>query len=132
LELQDGVLPFKFIGPDRTDTDIDRWTKLVCEAGAKIGRPWTNVQYYAQWMRELGFEEVVEKDFYWPTNAWPKGNYLKKLSVYFQQNFLPNIEDVSMKLFTNYLGWTPEQVTTFLASVKKDFKDKSIHAYMPV
>jgi hypothetical protein len=34
-------------------------------------------------MEELGFEDVVDKTFYWPCNTWAKGRYLKQVGVFF-------------------------------------------------
>jgi hypothetical protein len=35
-----------------------------------------------------------------------------------------------MKLFTNFLGWSKEQVQDFCIGMKKDLQDRSIHAYV--
>ena len=37
-----------------------------------------------------------------------------------------------MALFTRCLGWSPEEVTVFLTSVRKEMADKSIHAWWPM
>lgn len=38
------------------------------------------------------------------------------------------LEAVTLRLFTNVLGWTPEEVLIFLAGVRADLKNKNIHA----
>jgi hypothetical protein len=35
-----------------------------------------------------------------------------------------------MKLFTNILGWSTEQVQAFLADVRNDLKNPFIHGYV--
>lgn len=35
-----------------------------------------------------------------------------------------------MRLFTNVLGWTREEVEVFLVDVRKDLKNPQIHALM--
>lgn len=37
-----------------------------------------------------------------------------------------------MFLFTNVLAWSPDAVEVFLVDVRKDLKNKNIHAYFPV
>jgi hypothetical protein len=37
------------------------------------------------------------------------------------------LEAVSLKPFTNVLGWTQEEVLVFLSKVRAELKDKSIH-----
>lgn len=98
---------------------------------AKAGRPLTNAQYYKQWMEEIGFEAVVEKKFFWPTNAWPKGAYFKKVAAYWQADLLGGLEGISLKVM-KAAGWTAEEVRAFLPAVGRDVEDTSIHAYLPM
>lgn len=39
---------------------------------------------------------------------------------------------LSMALFTRALGWRSEEVEVFLVDVRKQMKDRSIHAYWPM
>lgn len=39
------------------------------------------------------------------------------------------MESYSLALFTRVLGWDPEEVQVFLAGVRKELVDRSIHAY---
>lgn len=41
----------------------------------------------------------------------------------------PALEGFSMALFTRILGWSKEEVETFLIDVRKEMKDPKIHAY---
>jgi SAM-dependent methyltransferase len=132
LELQDGIMPMQYVGEIPVDSALYRWNAHVAMAASMAGRPWTNVQHYPKWFAEAGFEGVEVRKFYWPSNAWPKGEYLKRLSVYFQQDILDGLEGFSMKLFTNLLGWSKEDVQTFLVDVRKDLKDRSIHAFAEI
>jgi hypothetical protein len=45
------------------------------------------------------------------------------------ENMTPSLEGFSMALFTRVLGWSKEEVETFLIDVRKDMKDPKIHAY---
>jgi hypothetical protein len=54
----------RYIGATPTDSVIYKWHSYVLEAAQKTGRSLTNAEHYAQWKRELGFEDVVEKDYY--------------------------------------------------------------------
>jgi SAM-dependent methyltransferase len=131
LELQDGTFPLKYIGDPPTESQLYKWSQIVTEGAAKSGRPWTNAQYYKRWMEEIGFEDVVEKHFYWPTSPWPKGKYFKQVSLYWQENLLTGIEALSLKVM-GVMGWSAEDIRPFLEGVRKDVKDTSIHAYLPM
>jgi hypothetical protein len=45
---------------------------------------------------------------------------------------LQGIQAVSLMLFTNVLGWTVVEVEVLLAQVRKEAKNRDIHAYWPV
>lgn len=130
LEMQDPLFPMGYATEPPIDSAISKWCSLFIEAAQKAGRPLTNVQHYARWMKEIGFVDVEVRNFYWPTNEWCKGKHLKAVSRLFQEDFLENLDGVSMKLFTGVLGWSVDELNTFVAGVRKDFEDPTIHAYM--
>jgi hypothetical protein len=119
----------QYVGEPPVDSDLYKWNELLAEGARKSGRAWDNITHYAEWMREIGFEDVVEKNFYWPTSSWAKGKYFKQIGIYFQEDMLNGLEGMSMKVLTRFMGWTPEEVQAFLVGVRRDFRDRSIHAY---
>jgi hypothetical protein len=129
--MQDLVYPFNYAGPPPVHRDVYRWNELCMEGSTKIGRPWMNVKNYKGWMEEVGFEDVVEKTFYWPINTWARGGYFKELGAFFQQDLMNGIEGMSLKVVGN-LGWTAEQIREFLVGVKRDIQDPSITGYVDV
>jgi len=82
-------------------------------------------------MEEAGFEDVVERRFYWPNGPWAKGDYYKTLGVVFQENLLAALDGISLKVLT-LLGWSTEQITPFLADVRAELKGASVHAFLPM
>lgn len=113
------------------DSDLYKWSETVVAGAAKSGRPWTNAQHYKRWMEEIGFEDVVEKRFFWPTSAWAKGAYFKKVAAYWQADLLKGLEGISLKVM-KVLGWSTEEIHAFLPAVRRDIKDTSIHSYVPM
>ncbi len=104
---------------------------MVVAGAAKLGRPWTNAQHYKRWMEEAGFEDAVEKQFYWPTSAWAKGIYFKQIAMYWQDDLLNGLEAISLKVM-GVMGWSAEETRVFLEGVRKDVKDTSVHTYLPM
>lgn len=43
---------------------------------------------------------------------------------------LDGLEGFTFRLFMGVLGWSREEVETFLTSVRKDMENKKIHTYM--
>jgi SAM-dependent methyltransferase len=132
LELNDFICPMQYIGAPPTSSAMYKWMEGGLEAAKKSGRSLTNAQYYAQWMREMGFEDVVVKDYYWPSSPWAKGEHYKMVAQIFRQDMTGNIDALSMRTYTRLLGWSPEEVRAFTPLVVKDFYDLRIRAYMPM
>lgn len=132
LEMQDIIIPMKYVGKVPIDSALYKWNVYIIEASTKAQRPWTNVKNYPQYFRDAGFEDIQEFKYLWP-NLWlKKGRYFKTLARYFQANFHNGLEGLTMRLFTNFLGWPREDVQSFVTAVKKDLQDPSIQTYIQV
>ena len=68
----------------------------------------------------------------WPQNRWPKDKKFKELGAWVQENLVQGCEGICLRLFTNALGWSKEEVVVFCAKAKTDMKDTNIHAYWPM
>ena len=64
-----------------------------------------------------------------PYNPWPKDPKMKELGRYHQLNMIEGLESYTMALFTRVLGWTVEEVHTFIAKARAEMVDRSIHLY---
>jgi hypothetical protein len=84
-----------------------------------------------QWVEEIGFEDVVELNFYMPTNPWAKGKYFKQVGALLEENYIKGIEGMSLRVI-GALGWTAEEIRAFLVRVKRDIQDPSITCYVPM
>lgn len=131
MEFQDALFPMKYIDGAPTESALYRWNEMMLEGVSRLGRSWSNVENYRRYFEEAGFENIVEKRFYWPTSPWAKGNYFKTVAAYFQEDMLAGLEAMSLKVL-GVLGMTPDQVREFVEDVKKDFKDTNVHAYLEV
>lgn len=49
---------------------------------------------------------------------------------YHQVNMTEGLESYSLALFTRVLGWTTQEVHVFLAAVRKEMVDRSLHLYV--
>jgi hypothetical protein len=132
FEMQD--VYFKPISNDGTvdGTMLQVWSADLIEGARRLGRDWHCVLNYAQWFREIGFENVVEWKSAWPQNTWPRGEKQKTLGLWNQANALDSLNAVTMAMMTRSFGWTAADVELRLVDVRRDVKDKSIHAYYPM
>lgn len=116
------------------DHDLSKLIRLLDEASTKIGRPFQDNKKNKDILRDTGFVDVVETVFKWPSNAWPKDTKHKEIGQWQNMNLdhFKGLEALSIAVLTRVLGWSQEEVTVFLAKVRKDVNNKAIHAYWPV
>jgi hypothetical protein len=132
FEMQD--IYFKPHSNDGTinGTTAQRFNDLIIEAAAKIGRDWHCTPNYANWFKEVGFEDVVEKKFAWPVGTWPKGKKQKTMGLWALTNAIEGAPSIAMALLTRILGMASEEVEVLLVDLRKEIKDRSIHSYIPM
>ena len=115
------------------DTALEAWQGYVKEATASTGRSWTNAPHYKSWMKQVGFVDVTEESFRWPSHQWsmdPKERLLGAWTEAQMDNGM--LESVSTRLFCSRLGWSMERLTPFLMQMKSESQDPRIRAYSPV
>lgn len=57
---------------------MKKWSSLILEAASKFGRFADSAKSYKAQMIDVGFQELVEIQFKWPLNRWPKEKKLKE------------------------------------------------------
>lgn len=62
-------------------------------------------------------------------SLWPRSHRLKELGYYFQHLVLIELEALSLRLFTQVLGWTPEALQLLLVEVRKEIQDPAYQMY---
>ncbi|RYP44278.1 hypothetical protein DL768_009248 [Monosporascus sp. mg162] len=129
IELRDPIMPFQYLTPPPENCALKEWGDKIIEAAARIGRHWTNAQYYSQWLHELGCVNIVDMREHVGLNPWMKGSRNKQLAMLLGNDMSNGLESMSMALFTRVLGWEPERVYELLERVRQDMVDPKIRAY---
>ncbi|RMJ02372.1 hypothetical protein CDV36_015362 [Fusarium kuroshium] len=133
LEMQDLTNPLACDdGTLHEGLELHRLGHLLVEASDKAGRPNNTASKYKEYLEKAGFVDVVERKFKWPLNQWPKEKKYKEIGAWTCENLTSGLEGLLLALLTRFLGWTPEEVIAFCALVRKQLRDTSIHAYIPV
>ncbi|KAI5464953.1 S-adenosyl-L-methionine-dependent methyltransferase [Mariannaea sp. PMI_226] len=114
------------------DHTLFKWCELLDEAAIKLGRSFERTNRFKDIMAEIGFVDVVETRFKWPTNRWPKDKKYKELGTWNNVNASLALEALTMAPFTRSLGWSREEVEVFLVDLRNDFNNPRIHAYWPI
>ncbi|PMD12025.1 S-adenosyl-L-methionine-dependent methyltransferase [Hyaloscypha hepaticicola] len=131
IELQDiGILASD--DQDITQTGIDQWYRTVVKAFDVIGRGVQTAEHHAEMLKDAGFEEVHHEVFKWPLNTWPKDKKMKEIGLWSRENMLDCLEAWSIVPFTQFLGWSLEEVQVSQAKARASLRDTSIHAYWKI
>lgn len=116
---------------------LARWGPLFQEAGRRTGKTVDVIDHQFQWMQEAGFENVQEHRYKMPDNPWPsartkEGRKLKEIGKWRQMEIETGIEGWSIAMFTRVLGMSYAEVQLYLADVRRQWRDKRVHAYTRV
>ncbi|KAL8735476.1 MAG: hypothetical protein Q9181_002798 [Wetmoreana brouardii] len=114
------------------DSAITAWCHNQEEAAQKVGMSLriTGDKLKTQ-MQEAGFVDVVVKEFKMPIGQWPKDKTLREAGAFGLVAMLEGIGGLTMAFWTRFLGWKAEAVEAELVKVKREFRNKAIHAYWP-
>ena len=128
LEIQDPILPWKFVEPPPEDSAFARWNRLSIEASHKGGRPWDNVQYYPKWFTEIGFEDIETKVFRVPLGSWPDDPLEVKIGTWSMLNTRIALEAWTFRNLER-IGWTAEQTKALIKDVKEELRTGTLRGY---
>ncbi|KAF4821821.1 Secondary metabolism regulator LAE1 [Colletotrichum siamense] len=132
LELQEiDLLPQSDDGTLGSDAAIVRSSVLLGQAATLLNRSFQDIPDLVNVMRSVGFIDIHIKKIKWPTNTWPADPRYKLLGEWAHENCMSGIEGWIMAPLTRALGWKKEEVQVFLVEIRKELRDRSIHAYWP-
>jgi len=118
-------------GTEEKGQSINKWIGLLNEAAVKYGKPFQSASTWKEKMEKAGFN-VVQEIKQLPLNPWPEDPRKKELGAFNMENVLESLESYSYAPFTRFLGWSREELEVFLATLRRDVRDTSIHVYTHV
>ncbi|KAF7718882.1 Uncharacterized protein PECH_002631 [Penicillium ucsense] len=117
-------------GSLKPDSALMEWQQAVNVAGDKIGRELNIYHKLKDWMIAAGFEDVNLSVYTLPFSPWPRDPHLKALGKYQAVQLQQAIDSYSLRLYTQVLGWDPDVAKIHNAVVKRELRDKRLHAYV--
>jgi len=105
------------------------FNEQILDASERYGKP---VLHHTQWRRLLeaaGFLDVHARFFKVPMNAWPRDRHLKEVGRFQLINYHEGYEAIGVGLYTRALGWTHTEFMVFLAKIRTELRDRSLHTY---
>ena len=83
-------------------------------------------------MREAGLVNVHTLYFKLPVGPWAKDPTMKQAGLFSMVNLLDGMYGLSLKIFTDLLGYTEQQLQEFVAECHKEVRLRKVHSYYNV
>ncbi|KAK3998047.1 methyltransferase domain-containing protein [Cladorrhinum sp. PSN332] len=132
LELQEFTLSLSDDNTLTPDTALYKAMDLLGQAAKIANHAFVDLNELKNILTEVGFEDVVEVKYKWPSNSWPKDSKHKEIGLWNNENITTGLQGFLMAALTRALGWAKEEVDVLAAQARKDVNDRTIHAYWPV
>ena len=85
--MQEPKLPAVADDDSYEGSSFQKWQLLGLEASKKLGVPLDLADTCKSTMEEVGFVDVTEVIYKWPTNKWPADKKMKEIGMYSIQTF---------------------------------------------
>jgi hypothetical protein len=86
-------------------------------------------EHLKEWVKEAGFEDVIEEKLVVPSSPWPKDKEMKTIGSYQVLNMLDSASIYGQAHFTRVLGWSPEEYAVLNAKVRTQLKDRGLQLF---
>jgi hypothetical protein len=131
LELHDMALPYIDIVPMAENSMFKRFMQELQQSMLRREVDLTRTKKYATWLEELGFEEVVERRYYWPIGTWAEGETYKRIGEMFLRDLFEAVK-MAAPMFPGAKGQTPEQVAKSVKDIEEELFGGGIVSYLEV
>lgn len=84
---------------------------------------------HTEFKMEIGFIDIVHKEFVWPFNSWPSDPCLKEIGRYHCVDLDLGLEGLSLAVLTRVLGWTREDVLALCGEARQNLRNRKMHGY---
>lgn len=115
------------------DGAFEKWQQLWEQGVESVGmtaRCYPEVM--KRQMEEAGFINVNIVPFKMPLGPWPKDKRLRQAGIYLYSSMYEGLSGLSLRVFTQMLGWSVEELEVLLALVRAEWKRKAMHIYVPM
>ncbi|KAF4958037.1 hypothetical protein FSARC_11123 [Fusarium sarcochroum] len=117
-------------GTDEKAVNAQLWLKTLIEGSAKFGKPLDVAPSWKAKLEAAGFVDIQEEIRKVPIGTWPKDPKLKEIGKFQGIQQIKAVESYTLQIFSAVLGWAQDEIHVFMAKVKNELKDPSIHLYI--
>lgn len=109
------------------DESMQCWLDNTWLAFGRIERDILIYMKMALFMRDEGFEGVVDRPHQWPVGPWPADATLKDEGELALEYLTTGLEGWAMRPLTQYLGWSFTEATVACANVRRELRNPDLH-----
>ncbi len=121
----DGTIP--------ANSKMKEWEALWNQAVESVGMTGRcDPQKMAEQMKDAGFTNITVREYKMPLGPWPKDKRLRESGQYNLVGISEGLTGLSIRVFTQILGWSVEEMEVLLAQVRAEFRKRTIHSYFPI
>ncbi|KAK7751611.1 hypothetical protein SLS62_006437 [Diatrype stigma] len=128
VEFQEWNLKLDSADHSLEGTQLYKWNRI-----AKLGKDPSQIMKYRDMLPNAGFEDIVERKYAVPVNAWAPDKQSKAMGDMNKANLLASMPPLSMVILPRGLGnseWSVNDVEDLLSGVRRDLDNTNIHAFM--
>lgn len=112
------------------DSVVTRWEDLWTEGINKLGlKGHCDPNLVVRQMQDAGFINITRLNFKMPIGPWAKDPTLREAGLFGKANLLSGFYGLSVKVFTQLLDWSVEELEVLLAQCRRELNRKGIHGY---
>jgi hypothetical protein len=122
------VIPTSYDNSLPKNSQIQAFYDVLAEVGQGIGIDLAVAQKFHGMLEKAGFEEVTETVFDLPIGGWMPDRRMREVGLFQQFQMTEGLHGIAFGLLTRVAGWDPVKVEAFLAGVRSEMKDPSVHS----
>jgi hypothetical protein len=118
---QDNSLPEK--------SQLVEFYNVLKPLGNRMGIDLDVATKFKGYLKDAGFESVQEEIFDLPVGDWPQDRRMKEIGRFQRFQMIQGLGAIGTGLLTRVGGWNKPQVEVFLAGVRREANNRSVHAF---
>ncbi|KAL1859686.1 hypothetical protein VTK73DRAFT_7504 [Phialemonium thermophilum] len=113
------------------ESAMGQWAEIWFEAGRKMGQSFSIIEDDTQRkaMEDAGFEDIHVQRIKVPIGSWPQDPKQKEIGRFVQLFLEQDLEGHLTFVAGAVLGWSPEQIAVYAATLRRQWRSGKTHAY---
>ena len=122
------VMPSSYDNSLPEKSQIMEFCNVLADVGQRVGIDLAVAHKFKPMMEAAGYEDVQERVFDLPIGDWMPDRRMKEVGLFQRYQMTEGLHGIAFGLLTRVAGWSPQRVEAFLAGVRREMKDRSVHS----